>query len=211
MKAIERVFFSNDLITIILFFGFVLLFLMKLYKPQRLFGYTVAFFTQGYIEKRVEENVSFFSPFYILLFSFSLTIISLTVFIVLTPLLFERNLFVFLLTLAFVSLFYVVKKIITYCFIVLFEVKEELNYFIHTQNGYLYTVSLLLFPMLIFHQYFLNSITLLVYIVALLLIFRGFLILVNNKKVIFSHIFYFILYFCTLELAPLLILYKTIN
>ena len=211
MEAVERVFFSNDLITIILFLGLVLLFLMKLYKPERLLGYAVAFFTQGYIEKRVEENASFFTPFYILLFSFSVTIIALIVFTVAPPLVFESSMFDFLLIFAFVSVFYVVKKIITYSFVLLFELKEELNYFLHTKNGYLYSTCLWLYPLLVLHQYVLKEEVLLLYCVALLLIFRAFLVVYNNKKIIFNHIFYFILYFCTLELAPLLILYKTIN
>ena len=51
-------------------------------------------------------------------------------------------------------------------------------------------------------------INLLFSIFVILFIFRAFLIIKKKKKIVIRKLFYFILYFCTLEIAPLLIVYK---
>lgn len=211
MEAIDRNFLSNDLITISFLIGIVLIFLMKVYNPKYLLGYTIAFFTQGFIEKRAEDGTSIFSVFYGLLFLFSITIVAATVFILLTPVFFEKNLTILLSIFLSTFAYFTSKHAITYGIVALFNLKKELGYFLFTKNGYLYTTCILFFPILIIHQYFVDKSIILFFFLALLLIFRVLLIVLNNKKLIFNHIFYFILYFCALELAPLLILYKTIN
>ena len=211
MEAIDRNFLSNDLMTISFFIGIVLVFFMKVYNPKYLFGYTISFFTQGFIEKRAEDGTSVFSVFYSLMFLFSVVIITATLFSLLTPVFFEQN-STTLVTVFIGALIYLVSKyILSYAIMYLFNLKKELEYFFFTKNGYLYTCCLLFFPALIIHQYLLAENTILLFFISLLLIFRLFLILKNNKKLIFGHIFYFILYFCALELAPVLILIKTIN
>ncbi|NQV78269.1 MAG: DUF4271 domain-containing protein, partial [Lutibacter sp.] len=50
------------------------------------------------------------------------------------------------------------------------------------------------------------EITFLVFLLVLIL--RYVLILLNNKKLIFNNLFYFILYLCALEIAPLIIVLK---
>ncbi len=211
MEAINRTFLSNDLITITFLIGLVLVFLMKLYKPKVLLGYTLAFFTPGFIEDRSDEDISVFSIFYNLLFLFSVILIAATLFIILSPHYFEKNNtnLVYLVLSTFT--YYILKKSITFFILLLFDIKDKLSYLLYAKNGYLYTSCLLLFPVLILNQYATKNNFIVLFFVALLLIFRVFLIFKNNKNLIFNHMFYFILYFCALELAPLLILYKTIN
>lgn len=211
MEAIDRNFLSNDLITITFLIGLLLVFLMKLYKPKYLLGYTLAFFTQGFIEKRAEDNTSIFSVFYSLLFLFTVIIVASTLFIVASPELFNKNLTSFLSLVTGTLMYYIFKYILSFILISIFNIKEKTSYLSYTKNGYLYTCCLLLFPFLILNQYLLKNSVFLLFIIALLLIIRSFLILKNNKNIIFNHIFYFILYFCALEISPLLILYKTIN
>ncbi|TYP99970.1 uncharacterized protein DUF4271 [Tenacibaculum adriaticum] len=211
MEAIERNFLSDDLITITFLLGFVLLFLMKLYKPQRLLGYSIAFFTQGFIEKRSEETTSLLSPFHGVMFTFSVIIISLTFFTLITSFTLEKNLFLFLLILGVTAFYFIAKYLISYLIINVFSMQEDLNYFLYSKNGYLYSICLWIFPVLIINQYWFKDIFFLLFFITLLLVFRVYLILTNNKRMIFNQFFYFILYFCTLELAPLLILYKTIT
>ena len=211
MEAIDRNFISNDLITITFLIGLILVFFMKVYKSEYLLGYTLTFFRQGFIEKRTEDNTFLFSIFYSLLFFFSVTIITITIFILATPLYFENNttsLFSILIT---TLIYFISKHSINFILAHLFDIKETVNYMLYTKNGYLYTTCLLLFPILILNQYFIKNTSILLFFIALLLIIRAFLILKNNKNIIFNHMFYFILYFCALELSPLLILYKTIN
>ena len=121
MEAIERNFLSNDLITLTFLTGLILLFLMKVYKPKRLLGYSVAFFTQGFIEKRAEKNTSIFSsPFHGLLFTFTILTISTTIF-TLTPSYFtEKNVFSFLIMIGLISLYLAIKFFLNYFIISVF-------------------------------------------------------------------------------------------
>ena len=184
---------------------------MKVYQPKYLLGYTIAFFAQSFIEKRAKNNTKTFSLFYILLGLFSITTSSILVYTLATPDYFAASYHNFFYILLGCALYFSIKNTIIYLLVNLFNVQQELNYLVHAKNGYLYTVNLLLFPFLIINNYLIDSTYFLSIILCLLLIFRVVLITYNNKNVIFRHIFYFILYFCALELAPLLILYKTIN
>jgi hypothetical protein len=48
----------------------------------------------------------------------------------------------------------------------------------------------------------------LAYFVIILFLIRIVFHLINNKKLILSKLFYFILYFCAFEIAPLFVLFK---
>jgi len=43
---------------------------------------------------------------------------------------------------------------------------------------------------------------------GILVIFRYILLLINNKNLIFNNLFYFILYLCALEIAPIVLIFK---
>ena len=209
MDVIKRDFFSDDLITLILIFALILIFFIKLFKPQQLLGYSIAFFTQGFIEKRAEENTTILSPFHGLLFTFTMLIVSLTFYVLIGHHFEGSNTFVFGLFFLATSSYFIIKFIMSYLLVNLFNLREDIGYFFYAKNGYLYSICLWLYPVLILNQYWLKNPVFLLIVISLLLIFRLFLILSNNKFIIFTQFFYFILYFCTLELAPLLILYKT--
>jgi len=211
MKSIHRVFLSEDYITLIFIFGVILLFVIKITDAKRLLGYTTTFFTQGFIEKTIEQNFSFINTFYLLIQFFSITTISLSLYFFITPEYFRGDYKLILILILSVTLYFIIKQVTLFLLLKIFQIKEHLNYFVYTKNGYLYTCCLLLFPFLILYQYTFKSKVFLGLIICLLLIFRLFLISKNNKKVLTEHFFYFILYFCTLELAPLLLIYKTIT
>lgn len=210
MKSIDRVFISEDFITLTLIFGVIILFIIKIFYPKQLSGYTKAFFTQGFIEKNAEQQFSFLNYFYILLQVFSIITISLILYIFITPKYYESTYSTILVITSFTTLYFIIKNITVLIIFKLFLLKEYLNYLMYTKNGYLYTCCLFLFPCLIFYQYAFKEKLFLSIVISLLLIFRLFLIVNNNKKTLRQHFFYFILYFCTLEIAPVLLLYKTI-
>ncbi len=208
MEVINRSFISNDWITTIFMVGFILIALMKLYKPQLLLGYTLAFFSQGFIESRTKKKPSIFSPFHILIFLFSILVFSLLLVLLNT----NNNaskIHLFLIVTPSLLVFILLKYIITKFIGKILLIEEKSKYFLFSKTGYLYTMSLWLFPILIISQYWYYNHFLLIVFCTILLAFRTFLTIRNNKKLIFSNFFYFILYFCTLELAPLLIIYKT--
>jgi hypothetical protein len=208
MEVITRNLETNDWTTLVFIIALVLLALMKLYKPQLLLGYTIALFSQGFIENRAEKNPSVFSTFHVLIFIFSCIIFTLTLQFVAEDIL-KLQPYNYFILLAGLTGFTLVKFILIRLLAHVLNIEEQTRYFIFTQSGYLYNISIWLFPVLILFKYGYSNIIFLLFFISLFLIFRGFLILRNNKKLIFNNFFYFILYFCTLELAPLLIIYKT--
>ncbi|AZJ33206.1 protein of unknown function [Tenacibaculum mesophilum] len=209
MKAIERVIYNDNWVTLVIILAIVLLAMMKLLKPTKLYGYTIAFVTPGFFHKRMEEGVSFFTPFKLLLFSFSIIVISLFLFFTLVSEIYSHSFLAFLGLFLFVSVYFSVRFFLDYALANILGLSKTVNYFLYTKSGYLYVLSIWLFPIIILYQYTFTNKLFLIYSFCILLVFRVFLILTNNKKLVISKLFYFILYFCTLEIAPLLILYKT--
>ncbi len=207
MEIIERNFVSGDWVTLVFIIALLLIAFMKICNPQLLLGYSIALFSQGFIEERCDKKPSVFSIFHIFLFSFSLIIFSLTVHFILSDyesLYTNTYLSIFFYLLIFIIVRYLLSKII----IQTLDIEERTRYFIFSKSGYFYAINLWLFPILILYQYGYSNIKILIIYAFLLLIFRLFLIIKNNKNLIFNNFFYFILYFCTFELAPLLIIYK---
>lgn len=209
MQAIERITNHDSWITLVIVLAIVLLAMMKSLKPTKLYGYSVAFITPGFFHKRTEEGASFFSPFKLFLFSFSTIVISLFLFLTLISEIYSHSFLAFLGLLLFVILYFLVRFFIDYALANILGLSSTVGYFLHTKSGYLYVLCIWLFPIIILYQYTFTSKLFLIYSFIILLIFRAFLILINNKKLVINKLFYFILYFCTLEIAPLLILYKT--
>ena len=99
-------------------------------------------------------------------------------------------------------------KIIAY----LFEIKKIQNEATFMKMSYLFSNSLYLLILLIFTIYLSNFKTFLIYITigfyTVLLLIRYGHFIVNYKRLISSYLFYFILYLCALEIAPLFIVIK---
>ncbi|CAM1334494.1 DUF4271 domain-containing protein [Tenacibaculum aestuariivivum] len=208
MQAIERIITNNNWITIVIIFAIVVLAYIKLLKPNKLRSYAFAFFTPSFIKKKVDDNTSFNSTFHIFLFIFSTITISLFLFLLIKPEIYKHNFLNYILTLSTVTIFFTVKYLLDFSLSNILGATYATKYFVSSKIGYLNSLSLWLFPVIIIYQYaFTNSLFLLVSF-GILFIFRAFLILFNNKKIVIHKLFYFILYFCTLEIAPLLIVYK---
>ena len=210
MQAIELINNSDSWFTLVILFTIVLLAILKLIKPNYLLGYTLAFFTPGFFQKKAEENMYLFSPFKFILFCYSSISISLVFYLIVQPSTTNKNNFItFLIILASVFCYLLIKYFIENMIASILAIKGNINYFLHVKYGYLFTVGLWILPLIILYKYSLHSSYFLFTGLITLLIFRAFLIITNNKNIVIGKLFYFILYFCTLEIAPLLILYKT--
>lgn len=210
MQAIERLDFSTNWLTLVFVFGLILLVVLKMLNHQKLFEYSRSFFLKGFIEKKVEERGSFFSGFNTVLFVFSVLGYALffsylaEFFILEIELSFQLYLKITALVFGYFTMFLVLDLVLCH----LLEIKSELAHFIAAKLGYSYNIALFLFPFLILVAYsFLNIYVLLgVFIILFTLSFV--LAFINNKNLIINKLFYFILYICALEIAPLLIIYK---
>ncbi|CAM1349235.1 DUF4271 domain-containing protein [Tenacibaculum insulae] len=208
MQAIERIINNDNWITLVIIFAFVLLAVMKLLKPTKLLGYTIAFFTPGFLNKRVEDNPPFYAPFTLFLFFFSTIIVSLFLFLVVIPNTYEHSWLNYLILFSFTTIYFISRFFLDAFLANVLGLTSVTKYFLFTKSSYLKTLCLWLFPAIIIYQYTFTSKLFLLIIFLILFVFRAFLILKNNKKIVIRKLFYFILYFCTLEIAPLLIVYK---
>ncbi|WP_408671226.1 DUF4271 domain-containing protein [Lutibacter sp.] len=207
---------NSDWITFVLLFVFMILVVLKLVFRERLFRISTFFFSKKYLSIYFnKEKKMFFNLFQGSLFIVQLLVLSLLFYVANTyfqmyPKQLNFNSF-FLLFSGFIiyfSLRYFLGLLLAY----LFNFKNEFSKIVYHKMSYFNNLILWLLPFLVLSVYFTEykkivlEITFVVF--ALLLILRYSLVLRNNKKLIFSNLFYFILYICALEIAPLIIILK---
>lgn len=212
MQALEREITTNTWITITMLFLLFLLAVLKSFNSEKLKGTVSAVFRKGFVDEEIEENYSFFSGFNLIIFSFSNIIISLVVYLL--GLYFSSKIDVgflsFLKVLLVVFGYFFARWFLEYLISLLLEIKNETQQFLTSKARYLYSISFGFFCLLIFIIYAFSNRDFLLYAVIFLLFIRFLVLLVYNKKLIISKLFYFILYLCTFEIAPLFILFKLI-
>jgi len=93
-----------------------------------------------------------------------------------------------------------------------FKTKDFHESILYYKWIYLSKNAMYLLPFLIvFHYYNLTfSFVILAAILAIILVYNYFVLIRKNQKNIFKHLFYFILYLCTLEITPLIIYLKIV-
>ena len=210
LQALEKIAYSNNWITILTMIMFVGVVLLKAIDSKRLKRIFFSLFNVNLIESDSDEKTGFLDVFQIVLFLFTLLILSLIVFkfnIYKLSLSVERFSLFFSIFLV-LSTFFLIKRTLEHLFSILFLIKKEIDFFIKSKYNYLYAISFLLYIAMILCEYANFKQTLLLSFSAFLLVLRFVLVVVINKKLIFSKLFYFILYFCAFEIAPLFILFK---
>lgn len=210
LQALEKIAYSNNWITILTMIMFVGVVLLKAIDSKRLKRIFFSLFNVNLIESDSDEKTGFLDVFQIVLFLFTLLILSLIVFkfnIYKLSLNVERFSLFFSIFLV-LSTFFLIKRTLEHLFSILFLIKKEIDFFIKSKYNYLYAISFLLYIAMILCEYANFKQTLLLSFSAFLLVLRFVLVVVINKKLIFSKLFYFILYFCAFEIAPLFILFK---
>jgi hypothetical protein len=77
VQALDKITTSTNWILLVLVFLFVIIAVLKIIDAEKLKGYVFALFNKGFIEDEAEEDTSFFSSFYSLLFVFSGIVLAL--------------------------------------------------------------------------------------------------------------------------------------
>ena len=210
MQALEKIVINTNWISIILVFLFAIIAVLKIIDGDKLKGYVFALFNKGFIQDEVEENTSFFSSFYSLLFIFSSVVLALvTSFLVAET---NKNtsfsLSSFFLILGIIWSYFTIKSLLEIGVIRLFFIKKEVRFYVVSKFGYLYSISFFLIIFLVLFRF--GPLNFSFFIAATLgLFFLKFVFqVVNNKNLVFGKLFYFILYLCAFEIAPLLIMFK---
>jgi hypothetical protein len=212
VQALEKIVITTNWISIILVFLLSIIAVLKIIDSNKLKGYVFAVFNNGFIEDEVEENTSFFSSFYSLLFIFSSVVLAL----VISFLVAETNKNTsfsassFFLILGIIWSYFAVKSLFEIGVIRLFFIKKEVRFYVVSKFGYLYSISFFLLILFVLFRFgplnlsFFKAVTLGFFFLKF--VFQ----VVNNKNLIFSKLFYFILYLCAFEIAPLLIMFKLV-
>ncbi|MDC0538982.1 DUF4271 domain-containing protein [Flavobacteriaceae bacterium] len=210
MRYTNRIIESLDWVTLIMVGCILIIAILKVIYPKRFNDFIRLPVSNNYfLAKGKSEELR--HPFSILLFFIQLISISLFV-----NLFFlekgKANVLLFLQILFVVFVFIIVKTSIEKIIGTIFSIEKLIDHYIYEKLSYRNFLSLLLIiTNLIFYFSIkpdLNT----------LLILTGILFLVNMlilsysyknyRSLIFSNLFYFLLYICALEISPYLILYK---
>lgn len=210
MRYTNRIIESLDWVTLIMVGCILIIAILKVIYPKRFNDFIRLPVSNNYfLAKGKSEELR--HPFSILLFVIQLISISLFV-----NLFFlekgKANVLLFLQILFVVFVFIIVKTSIEKMIGAIFSIEKLIDHYIYEKLSYRNFLSLLLIiTNLIFYFSIkpdLNT----------LLILTGILFLVNMlilsysyknyRSLIFSNLFYFLLYICALEISPYLILYK---
>jgi hypothetical protein len=113
---------------------------------------------------------------------------------------------------SFVIAYFLFRFLLGFIVAVTFDFKVLHLRLMFDKTNYLSNTVLLILPLLMVYvfatDYSRAFLTAVLIIFALLLIYRYLLVINNNKKMLFTGLFYFILYLCALEIAPLLLMLK---
>ena len=217
MQHIERSIESNDWVTILLTGCFILFAVVKYAYPKRFNAFVMLplndkyFFVQG-------KNDTLAHPFNGLLFASQVISFSLFIFLLLnlkSPATYKTMPWLFLKVCIACSFFILSKikneKIIGF----IFNIDSLVNRYLYEKLSYRNLLGIVVFIVNLMFVYTIepSRTTVLVFLVVLLIL--NLFILFNSYKsfgkAILSNFFYFILYLCALEIAPYLILYKTLQ
>jgi len=210
---------NNDWITGLFILILALLTGLKFFYQERVTFSGIHFFSKNYMSIYFNKDKNkIFNIFQSTFFLIQLIVLSFLCYFV--SLKFNLNVQVFklhpflniLLSICFYFLF---RYLIDYLLSVMFNLKKEIKRLLFSKMSYFHNITLWLIPFLILLNYIENykdiilNITLIIFLS--LLILRYSLLLYHNKKLIFSDLFYFILYLCALEIAPLIIIIKIVT
>ena len=210
MRYTNRIIESLDWVTLIMVGCILIIAILKVIYPKRFNDFIRLPVSNNYfLAKGKSEEVR--HPFSISLFVIQL--ISTSLFVNLFFL--EKgkaNVFLFLQILFVVFVFIIVKTSIEKIIGTIFSIEKLIDHYIYEKLSYRNFLSLLLIIInLIFYFSIKPDLN-------ILLILTGILFLVNMlilsysyknyRSLIFSNLFYFLLYICALEISPYLILYK---
>ena len=212
MEALQRSVLSNNWISLIFVFSILLLFFLKLFTTAKLKGYVTSLFNKGFVEIEAEENYLTLSFFHVGFSLFTFLMLSVTTFFLISQFNNSSALLLedYLVSTSYLFSYVVLRFIVVFALFSVFQFKSKLSFFMTSKRGYLYSISIGLLFLNVFYFYTFQYQDLLFTGFVALFSLRFSLILINNKNLIIKELFYFILYLCAFELAPLFVLFRLI-
>ncbi|MCF6349882.1 MAG: DUF4271 domain-containing protein [Flavobacteriaceae bacterium] len=207
---------TNNWITITFIFMIGLLVIANYFFERRFLKFRKLFYSKQYFVEYISIT-TVFHPFNILFLFFQVSfyaLLALKIVEYFNPLMVKNQLFLFLKLVFGILTFYIFRYFIGKVIALFFKLKKDYEVLSFMKFSYLSKIALILFPILILLHYFdfKNGILFLVLATCtiFLLLLKYLDLLRKNQKLIFSKLFYFILYICALEILPIVVVYKTL-
>ena len=215
-ELIPRIIDNKDWITIVFILSFAIIAITKTVFENRFNDFTNLLFNNKYL-KIYKDSSNLLSWFTVLLFVVQLLSISFFVQLILSFYQFttKTNYITFIQIFTFISFFVLAKFLIEKMIATSFNIEsltEQFNLFKISYRSYL---GLFLMPInvVLFYTNFINSYVIISILATLLVInmITYLISLKNYQNLIIGKFFYFILYICTLEIAPYYMIYYVAN
>lgn len=218
MEIISRHIISNNWITVILVCLFIALAWLRNRYGERFFDFLSILISKKYFTTH-DKSPSVLNFFSFICFVINGLILSLLLYFLIIILGFNwipENHFILYIQLfigynIFIGVKYLIEKIIGN----IFNIEKVLDNYLFYKITYKNFLALCLLPFLLVISYAWQPSSAAFLIGFLIFIFLNLLLLldyyVKNQKLLLAHWFYFILYLCTLEIAPYIILYKVVT
>ncbi|MEC4113055.1 DUF4271 domain-containing protein [Myroides pelagicus] len=209
---IDRVTQNKDWATILFFISFAVLAINRTVFSVRFTEFTKLAASDKYI-KIYKDNTNLRNSFTLSFLFIQLVSITFFLQIILKEFgfIYQMNLITFVQIINFVTFFVIAKYLLDKIISISFDIEEfadSLNLLKVTYRNYL-GMLLLFLDILLFYNDINNRVLLLILIFTLIAtnILLYIIFIKNNQKSILNKLFYFILYLCTLEIAPYFLLY----
>jgi hypothetical protein len=208
LQGIDKIINSNYWITIILIALLGCIVFLKLLNAQKLTERFFTLFNFTFLEQDSEGSNVLINLFEAVMFLFSSSSFALLLFYFQQYIQTNNKITfaTFLSTYSFVFSYILAKRVLEFALVRLFLLKNQLRTFLNTKAHYLHSISFIVFILIIFHEFTEIHRLVLFYFSIFLFAIRFLLFVLRNKKLIFNKLFYFILYICAFEIAPLFIL-----
>tara|TARA_Y100000034_G_scaffold105927_1_gene134199 strand:+ start:560697 stop:561335 length:639 start_codon:yes stop_codon:yes gene_type:complete len=209
LDALQRTLLTQDWLTFVLLSLLLIVFVLRGLSAEKLQGTFLALFNKGLVDIEIEERLGLFNPFQLVQYLFTIGVLAVSCFVVADYYNPYLNKFtVFTIYLGGVFGYFLLKRSLELGLANALQIQEGVHYYMRFKSIYLNSISFFLFAILIVFSYGSMHMNVFLTLVFILVLFRLILLVVYNKNLIFNHLFYFILYICAFEIAPLLILLK---
>ncbi|GAA4889062.1 DUF4271 domain-containing protein [Flaviramulus aquimarinus] len=204
---------SNELFTVLIVIGLVIVAIAKLTDPKRFDDFIIVLGNTKYL-KIYSKDQKFFDKFDGLLFSNLILSLSVFCFIIYQYLTESNQVSInTMFKLAFgIGVFILIKVLIERLIGSLFEIDSLIDQYLFQKISYKNFLGILLLPINALLLFSFQPTLPIIYLMIILLLIVNIIGLISSFKthqsLIKTNLFYFILYLCALEIAPYVILYK---
>ncbi|RXP59470.1 DUF4271 domain-containing protein [Lutibacter sp. HS1-25] len=207
---------NTDWIALVFFIILIILVVLKTMFKERLYHTSVLLFSKKYVSIYYnKDKIGMLNLFQGLFFVIQILVISLFLSVLygfFQASLYDISLNMYLISLGVVSLYYCFRFVSGYLLSSVFNLKNIYRKVLFEKSNYTNSLILWVIVPILFLVYSKNYYELFLWITLVmfvgLLTVRYILLLKNNKSFLFQNLFYFILYLCALEIAPLVIILK---